>query len=153
VAKTRPGAKLMAAEIQPFTLYIEILRTALADGVITSDESAVLNVLLEALGLTPSHHMEAFGVIHGAPAPSPDTPALAAAETLELYQRVMVEVLDDITITEDEWDLLNILKEGCEISDEEHGSIMERVMGQFHDEGEAGLRQRYQRYLAKIRMI
>ena len=86
--------------------YLEVLKTALDDEIITNDEASILKVLAVALGLSPSAVGDALDVARGIdPSPISDTSDYESHQIGDVttYQTALVAALDDEVISEDEW--------------------------------------------------
>ena len=124
--------------------YIEVLKTALDDEIVTSDEASILKVLAIALGLSPSGVGAALDLARGVdPNPSADNsnyvdPQLGDGTT---YQTALVAALDDEVISEDEWAMLDSLRKLLSIQPDQHALIEEaiRSMSETDENGERRL--------------
>ena len=143
--------RLMALEAsRGLHFYIEVLKTALDDEIITSDEASILKVLAVALGLSPSAVGDALDVARGID-PSPITDA-TNYETHQIgdvttYQSALVAALDDEVISEDEWAMLESLRNLFGIQPDQHALIEEaiRAMSETDENGERRL-ERLERF-------
>ena len=83
--------------------YLEVLKTALDDEIITSDEASILKVLAVALGLSPSAVGDALDVARGIdPSPIGDTTDYESHQIGDVttYQTALVAALDDEVISD-----------------------------------------------------
>ena len=143
--------RLMALEAsRGLHFYIEVLKTALDDEIITSDEASILKVLAVALGLSPSAVGDALDVARGIDS-SPITDA-TNYETHQIgdvttYQSALVAALDDEVISEDEWAMLESLRNLFGIQPDQHALIEEaiRAMSETDENGERRL-ERLERF-------
>jgi len=121
-------------------LYLQVLSTALEDEILTHDESNILKVLASSLGVSPFDVGPAMDVAKGVD-PSPfdeehtESHQIGDAST---YQSALVAALDDDVISEDEWAMLNKLRELLGIQPNEHALIEEaiRAMSDSNEQGE-----------------
>ena len=121
-------------------LYLQVLSTALEDEILTHDESNILKVLASSLGVSPFDVGPAMDVAKGVdPSPFDDeqyeSHQIGDAST---YQSALVAALDDDVICEDEWAMLNKLRELLGIQPNEHALIEEaiRAMSDSNEQGE-----------------
>ena len=121
--------------------YLEVLKTALDDEIITNDEASILKVLAVALGLSPSAVGDALDGARGIdPSPISDTTdyELHQIGDVTTYQTALVAALDDEVISEDEWAMLNSLRTLFRIQPDQHALIEEaiRSMSETDENGE-----------------
>ena len=134
-------------------LYLQTLEVALADDIVTDDEAVILEVMAKALGLPADAAGEAVAILDG-DLPSPISERLEEwyrrreVGDASLYQAVLIAALDDDVITEDEWDMLDILRDQLGIQQNEHALIEESIRAQSQPDG-LGVRrlERLERYL------
>lgn len=98
-------------------LYQQILSVALKDGVITTDEREILDEMKRLLGLKADSTEEA--------APTSDL----GGEYRSIYRSVLSESLRDGKITEDEQNIIVLLKKMMGIEDSNHVEIMNEIKG------------------------
>lgn len=121
-------------------LYLEVLKTALDDDIVTDDETTILKVLAVALGVKPSDVGDALDVARGID-PSPITSyedySSHQVGDVTIYQSALVAALDDEVISEDEWAMLEHLRELLGIQPDQHALIEEaiRAMSTSDDNG------------------
>lgn len=125
-------------------LYLEVLKIALDDDIVTDDESAILKVLAVALGVQTSDVGDAMDVARGIdPSPIKDTEAYSAhmVGDATTYQSALVAALDDEVISEDEWAMLENLRTLLGIQPDQHALIEEsiRAMSESDENGERRL--------------
>ncbi len=131
-------------------LYLEVLRTALGDGIITDDEASILKVLAVALGIQPSNVGAALDIARGID-PSPITNSESYSQhqvgDATTYQSALVAALDDEVISEDEWAMLENLRTLFGIQPDQHALIEEaiRAMSESDENGERRL-ERLERF-------
>lgn len=130
--------------------YLEVLKTALDDEIITNDEASILKVLAVALGLSPSTVSDALDIARGIdPSPISDTSDYEAHQIGDVttYQSALVAALDDEVISEDEWAMLESLRTLYGIQPDQHALIEEaiRAMSETDENGERRL-ERLERF-------
>ena len=121
-------------------LYIEVLRTALDDSIVTNDEASILKVLAVALGIAPSNVGDALDVARGidpSPISNPEQYTSHQMGDVTTYQSALVAALDDEVITEDEWAMLDSLRDLFGIQPDQHALIEEsiRAMSESDENG------------------
>ena len=121
-------------------LYIEVLRTALNDSIVTDDEASILKVLAVALGISPSNVGDALDVARGidpSPISNPEQYSSHQMGDVTTYQSALVAALDDEVITEDEWAMLDSLRNLFGIQPDQHALIEEaiRAMSESDENG------------------
>ena len=121
-------------------LYIEVLRTALDDSIVTDDEASILKVLAVALGISPSNVGDALDVARGidpSPISNPEQYSSHQMGDVTTYQSALVAALDDEVITEDEWAMLDSLRNLFGIQPDQHALIEEaiRAMSESDENG------------------
>ena len=131
-------------------LYLEVLRTALNDGIVTDDEASILKVLAVALGVQPSNVTEALDIARGLdPSPIMDAAIYSAHQVGDAttYQSALVAALDDEVISEDEWAMLENLRALFGIQPDQHALIEEAIsaMSESDENGERRL-ERLERF-------
>ncbi len=124
--------------------YIETMRTALDDGIVTDDEASILKVLATALGVSPFDVGPAIDVAKGVdPSPFTDTSEYQEHQIGDAttYQTALVAALDDEVISEDEWAMLDNLRGLLGIQSDQHALIEEsiRSMSESDENGERRL--------------
>ena len=130
--------------------YIEVLKTALNDEIVTNDEASILKVLATALGLSPSAAGTAMDIARGVdPNPIDDNSNYLEQQIGDVttYQTALVAALDDEVISEDEWAMLDSLRKLLSIQPDQHALIEEaiRSMSETDVNGERRL-ERLQRF-------
>jgi len=132
-------------------LYLETLRVAFADEIVTEDEAQILTILAQSLGVSPADAAECRDIIFGEePTPFSDDDVhdgrhMGDAAT---YQSALIAALDDDVITDDEWAMINHLREIIGIQSDEHAMIEEaiRSMSEIDANGKRRV-ERLERYL------
>jgi hypothetical protein len=112
-------------------LYMECLRVAFDDQIVTNDEAQILKILAVALNVAPSETSECHSIIAGE---LPNPFVLSDKEftgyqvgDASMYQAALIAALDDEVITEDEWALVNHLRQLIGIQEDEHALIEEAI--------------------------
>jgi hypothetical protein len=132
-------------------LYLETLRVAFDDNIVTDDEAEILHILAQALGVAPSDTAECRSVVEGERA-SPfdghnefEGHHIGDATT---YQSALIAALDDDVITEDEWAMLDHLRRIIGLQEDQHALIEEsiRAMSEIDANGHRRL-ERLERFL------
>ena len=111
-------------------LYLEVLKTALDDDIVTDDEATILKVLAVALGVKPSDVGDALDVARGIdPSPITNSEDYSSHQVGDVttYQSALVAALDDEVISEDEWAMLEHLRELLGIQSDQHALIEEAI--------------------------
>ena len=111
-------------------LYLEILKTALVDDIVTDDEATILKVLAVALGVKPSDVGDALDVARGIdPSPITNSEDYSSHQVGDVttYQSALVAALDDEVISEDEWAMLEHLRGLLGIQSDQHALIEEAI--------------------------
>ena len=131
-------------------LYLEVLKTALDDDIVTDDEATILKVLAVALGVKPSDVGDALDVARGIdPSPITNSEDYSSHQVGDVttYQSALVAALDDEVISEDEWAILEHLRGLLGIQSDQHALIEEaiRAMSESDENGERRL-ERLERF-------
>ena len=131
-------------------LYLEFLTTALDDGIVNDDEASILKVLAVALGIHPSSVGDALDVARGidpSPISEADDYSNHQVGDVTTYQSALVAALDDEVISEDEWAMLESLRNLFGIQPDQHALIEEaiRAMSESDENGERRL-ERLERF-------
>jgi len=131
-------------------LYLEVLKVALDDSIVTDDEATILKVLAVALGIQPSDVGDALDVARGIdPSPITGSEDYSSHQVGDVttYQSALVAALDDEVISEDEWAMLEHLRDLLGIQPDQHALIEEaiRAMSESDENGERRL-QRLERF-------
>ncbi len=132
-------------------LYINTLRTAMDDEIVTDNEASILRVLANALGVYPSDTATCLSIVRG----EEDDP-FAESEVdysghhvgdIATYQGALIAALDDEVISEDEWDMLNHLRDLIGLQEDQHCLIEEaiRAMEEVDENGSRRL-ERLERF-------
>tara|TARA_A200000159_G_scaffold9829_1_gene8432 strand:+ start:2846 stop:3292 length:447 start_codon:yes stop_codon:yes gene_type:complete len=124
-------------------LYLEVLKTALDDDIVTDDETTILKVLAVALGVKPSDVGDALDVARGIdPSPITNSEDYSSHQVGDVttYQSALVAALDDEVISEDEWAMLEHLRELLGIQSDQHALIEEAIRAMSTSD-ENGLRR------------
>jgi tellurite resistance protein len=138
-------------------LYI-LMRTvqvALADDIVTDDESAMLKVIESVMGLDSGSVQDCFAIARG-DMMSPFTDTDVEGHTnrklgdLAMYQNVLITALDDEVITDDEMAMLDVLRRVLRLQSDEHALMVEqiRLLASRSDASER-LTERMERYLVR----
>lgn len=146
-----PTATMSLVPTRGLYLYLETLRVAFDDAIVTDDEAQILHILAQALGVAPADTAECRAVVAGE-SPSPfdnDTEFgghhMGDATT---YQSALIAALDDDVISEDEWAMLDHLRRIIGLQEDQHALIEEsiRAMSEVDEEGQRRI-ERLERYL------
>ena len=125
-------------------LYINTLRTAMDDEIVTDNEAAILRVLANALGVNPSDTAVCLSVVRGEEKdPFVDNDADYSGHHIgdvATYQGALIAALDDEVISEDEWEMLNHLRELIGLQEDQHALIEEAIRA-MEDVDENGSRR------------
>lgn len=124
-------------------LYLEVLKTALDDDIVTDDETTILKVLAVALGVKPSDVGDALDVARGIdPSPITNSEDYSSHQVGDVttYQSALVAALDDEVISEDEWAMLEHLRGLLGIQSDQHALIEEAIRAMSTSD-ENGLRR------------
>lgn len=129
------GPKMTLESSRGLFLYLETLRVALADEIVTDEEASILEILAKALGLPSGAAGDAVAILDGHLA-NPITPRQQErwnrreVGDASLYQAALIAALDDEVITEDEWAMLEHLRRALGIQRDEHALIEESIRSQ-----------------------
>lgn len=121
-------------------LYLETLRVAFDDAIVTDDEAQILHILAQALGVQPSDTAECLSIVSGeTPSPFDDNLGYDGHHIgdVTVYQSALIAALDDDVITEDEWAMIEHLRRCIGIQEDQHALIEEaiRAMSEIDAEG------------------
>jgi len=112
-------------------LYMECLKVAFDDEIVTSEEAEILKIIAVALDVQPSDTAELRSIVSGE---VPNPFVLGKQEytgyqvgDASMYQAALIAALDDEVITEDEWALVNHLRQLVGIQEDEHALIEEAI--------------------------
>jgi len=134
-------------------LYYMTVETALDDGIITGDESQILSLLAKSLDLDENAQNEILGSLReGKDTPDFDYELVEESGIGEAsaYQSALIGALDDEIITDDEWALLDILRELIGIQPNQHSMIEESVRSRLMSLGESeNLLEKLDRFLSR----
>jgi hypothetical protein len=129
------------------------VETALDDGIITGDESQILSLLAKSLDLDENAQNEILGSLReGKDTPDFDYEIVEESGIGEAsaYQSALIGALDDDIITDDEWALLDILRELIGIQPNQHSMIEESVRSRLMSLGESeNLLEKLDRFLSR----
>ena len=122
-------------------LYLETLRVAFDDAIVTNDEAEILHILAQALGVAPSDTAECRSVVLGeTPSPFDDDSEYGGHQMGDAttYQSALIAALDDDVITEDEWAMLDHLRRIIGLQEDQHALIEEsiRAMSEVDADGQ-----------------
>ncbi|MCK5559807.1 MAG: AsnC family transcriptional regulator, partial [Thermoplasmata archaeon] len=123
-AKTHPSKrkkklKFDLKTLSDFEAYRRALVQALMDGVITTDEEAILRSLRDSLDITEDEHNAIFRLV--------SFKNKTNLKELETYRRALAQALEDGIITEDEQAILEALRDTLEISQEDHAKLLKGI--------------------------
>ena len=123
-AKTRPSKRKKKLKFDLKTLsdleaYRRALVQALMDGVITTDEEAILRSLRDSLDITEDEHNAIFRLV--------SFKNKTNLKELETYRRALAQALEDGIITEDEQAILEALRDTLEISQDDHAKLLKGI--------------------------
>ena len=107
-------------------LYLRLVETALEDSIVTDDEAAILRVLSHALGVQPSDTALCISIAKGderSAFEKDDSLMEMPMGSVSTYQSALIAALDDEVITEDEWALLDHLRQLLGIQPDQHAMI------------------------------
>ena len=132
-------------------LYLRLVETALEDSIVTDDEASILRVLFHALGVQPSDTAFCISIAKGDErSPFEDDGSLLEMPmgSVSTYQSALIAALDDEVITEDEWALLDHLRQLLGIQPDQHGMIEEAIhaMSEVDEQGRKRL-ERLERFM------
>ncbi|MEL0266621.1 MAG: hypothetical protein VW945_03955 [Candidatus Poseidoniales archaeon] len=132
-------------------LYLETLRVAFDDAIVTDDEAQILHILAQALGVAPADTAECRAVVAGeSPSPFDDDTEFGGHHMGDAttYQSALIAALDDDVISEDEWAMLDHLRRIIGLQEDQHALIEEsiRAMSEVDEEGQRRI-ERLERYL------
>jgi len=112
-------------------LYINTLRTAMDDEIVTDNEATILKVLATALGINPSDTAYCLSIVRGE---EKDPFAEDSSDysghhmgDVTTYQSALIAALDDEVISEDEWEMLNHLRDLIGLQEDQHALIEEAI--------------------------
>lgn len=112
-------------------LYLRTLDIAMDDEIVTDDEASILHVLANALGVSPSSTAECLAIIRGEEKnPFDELEEDYSGHHLgdvTTYQSALIAALDDEVITEDEWSMLEVLRNLIGLQPDQHGMIEEAI--------------------------
>jgi len=133
-------------------LYLETLRVAFDDNIVTDDEAQILHILAQALGVAPADTAECRAVVEGeVPSPFSEDSSYGGHQMGDAttYQSALIAALDDDVITEDEWAMLDRLRRVIGLQENEHALIEEaiRAMGETNEHGQRRV-ERLERFIS-----
>ncbi len=132
-------------------LYINTLRTAMDDEIVTDNEATILKVLATALGIHPSDTAYCLSIVSGEEKdPFADDSSDYSGHHIgdvTTYQSALIAALDDEVISEDEWEMLNHLRDLIGLQEDQHALIEEaiRAMADVDENGSRRL-ERLERF-------
>ena len=130
-----------------YEIYTETVKKALEDGIITRDEGKLLKSLRSSLGITESMHEKLEqGFRKGKEILIEDEdkelnlkdeiyPDMYA----ETYKNAVITALKDKKITQDEFRILDYLRQAFDISLEEHGKVEKEVRDELNKTYKVGV--------------
>ena len=132
-------------------LYLRLVETALEDSIVTDDEAAILRILSHALGVQPSDTSLCISIAKGdeqSPFDKDESLLEMPMGSVSTYQSALIAALDDEVITEDEWALLDHLRQLLGIQPDPHGMIEEAIhaMSEVDEQGRKRL-ERLERFM------
>ena len=132
-------------------LYLETLRIAFDDAIVTDDEAQILRILAQALGVAPADTAECRAIVAGDGAWPFDEDSEYGGHHMgdaTTYQSALIAALDDDVISEDEWAMLDHLRRIIGLQEDQHALIEEsiRAMSEVDDNGQRCV-ERLERYL------
>ena len=132
-------------------LYLETLRIAFDDAIVTDDEAQILRILAQALGVAPADTAECRAIVAGDGAWPFDEDSEYGGHHMgdaTTYQSALIAALDDDVISEDEWAMLDHLRRIIGLQEDQHALIEEsiRAMSEVDDNGQRRV-ERLERYL------
>ena len=134
-------------------LYYMTVETALDDNIISGDESQILSILARSLYINENTQEEILiSLQEGKPSPDFDFNVVEKPGVGEVtaYQSALIGALDDEIITDDEWALLDILRELMAIQPNHHSMIEESIRLRATSMGEhENLLKRLDRFLSR----
>jgi hypothetical protein len=114
-------------------IYYSFMKKVVSDGFISLDESGLIMILEERLGLSDDAMDEIMGMIEDGEEPDQQELRKLSDETSDhlvekdIYERVLREACEDEDIHEGELEALDNLAEIMKITEEERRSIYEEV--------------------------
>ena len=111
-------------------LYLRLVETALEDSIVTDDEASILRILSHTLGVQPSDTALCISIAKGeeqSPFDKDESLLEMPMGSVSTYQSALIAALDDEVITEDEWALLDHLRQLLGIQPDQHGMIEEAI--------------------------
>jgi|TARA_B100001741_G_C16288015_1_gene475467 hypothetical protein len=134
-------------------LYYMTVETALDDEIITGDESQILSILAKSLDIDEITQKEIINSLkEGTDNYSfdPDLVEKPGVGEASAYQSALIGALDDEVITEDEWALLDILRELMVIQPNQHSMIEESIRSRIMNlDGNENLMNRLDLFLSR----
>ena len=118
VSEISDRARSKQTSKNPDVVYFEMLKQALVDGEIVSDETALLNTLRFALKISTETHNELLAKAKSEMLLSPNVIS---------YKSALQTALNDGVITEDESSILETLRNSLNISMKLHDELMESL--------------------------
>jgi len=138
-------------------LYI-LMRTvqvALADDIVSDDESAILKVIESVMGLDSGSLQDCFAIARGdmmSPFSESDIENHTSRKMgdLSMYQNILITALDDEIITDDEMAMLDVLRRVLRLQTDEHSLMVEQIrLLASRSDGSERLTERMERYLVR----
>ena len=132
-------------------LYLLLVETALEDSIVTDDEASILRILSHTLGVQPSDTALCISIAKGeeqSPFDKDESLLEMPMGSVSTYQSALIAALDDEVITEDEWALLDHLRQLLGIQPDQHGMIEEAIhaMSDVDEQGRKRL-ERLERFM------
>ena len=132
-------------------LYLRLVETALEDSIVTADEASILRILSHTLGVQPSDTALCISIAKGeeqSPFDKDESLLEMPMGSVSTYQSALIAALDDEVITEDEWALLDHLRQLLGIQPDQHGMIEEAIhaMSDVDEQGRKRL-ERLERFM------
>jgi len=132
-------------------LYLETLRIAFEDAIVTDDEAQILRILAQALGVAPADTAECRALVAGEGTWPFDEDSEYGGHQMgdaTTYQSALIAALDDDVISEDEWAMLDHLRRIIGLQEDQHALIEEsiRAMSEVDENGQRRV-ERLERYI------
>ena len=132
-------------------LYLETLRVAFDDKIVTNDEAQILRILAQALGVAPADTAECRSIVAGdASSPFDEDSEFATHQMGDAttYQSALIAALDDDIISEDEWAMLDHLRRIIGLQEDKQELIEESILSMSEVDDNCQRRdERNERYL------
>lgn len=133
-------------------IYLKTLKVAMEDGVVSTDEMAILDILSNCIGLSKSAKRYAEEIIAGVER-SPITDdqeeewSNRHVGDPSCYQAALIAALDDDVITSDEMAMLDYLRQAMALQPNEHALVEEALRAMLENQGDEDMMARLESYL------